>query len=282
LKTANRRVPAQLKLAPAHSVAGTQSRYAGAMDPRFRGDDDSARKTRSGFTLLEAVVALFIIGIAAIAALEAVGGELRSHEKVQRTLEAETLADYQLAQTQMLFYEDFVAFPDSLARGRFAEPFDNYSWVTQVEPVVNEENLFRVDLTVSWTGGEYELNTMIYRRPQVIGAVGGGGGNQGGDRGGGGGDRAGGNPGRDGRAGGDARAGGGPRAGGAGPRGGGPGPGRAGPGRGAAPGRGGAAAGTTAGGRTTTTPTTTTPPTTNPPTTTPPTTTTGRGRGGGG
>ena len=56
---------------------------------------------RKGFSLLEAVVALFIVGIAAIAALEAVGGELRSHEKVQRNLEAESLADYQLARTQM-------------------------------------------------------------------------------------------------------------------------------------------------------------------------------------
>ncbi len=235
---------------------------------------------RRGFTLLEAVVALLIIGIAAITALEAVGGELRSHERVQRALEAESLADYQLAATQMLFYEDFVAFPDSLAHGRFAAPFDAYAWTTTVIPVVNEENLFQVDLEVTWQGGSYDLNTMVYRRPQTV-AVGGPGGVSGGNElGRGGGNDRGGGGGNDRGGGGGDRGGG---AGGGGGRGGGGGAARG--GRGGGGGRGGAAAGpgraggtagrgaTTIGGiRTTPPPPTTPPPTTPPPTTPPPTT----------
>lgn len=134
-------------------------------------------------------MALFITGIAAIAALEAVGGELRSLEKAQRALEAEALAEYQMAMTQMLFYEDFQSFPDSMANGYFPEPFSNYSWRTAVVPVVNEENLFQVDMDVAGPDGPYKLSTMVYRRPQTFAAGGGRGG--GGGRDGGGGDRGG-------------------------------------------------------------------------------------------
>ena len=126
-------------------------------------------RDRKGFSLLEAIVALFIVGIAAISALEAVGQQLRAHAVVQRQLEAEALAEYRMSLIQLLFHEEFTSFPDSLSRGRFDEPFERYSWDTRVEQHYDErENLFSVDLTVSWDGGSYSLNNMLYRRPQTL------------------------------------------------------------------------------------------------------------------
>jgi hypothetical protein len=119
---------------------------------------------------------LAIIGLAAISALGAVSGHLRTHEKVQRTLEAAALAEHKLSLIQLLFYEDFSSIPDTLAGGRFEEPFDRYSWVTDVEELTDTENLFQVNLEVRWDDGSYALNTMLYRKPVTLTTAAGGGG----------------------------------------------------------------------------------------------------------
>jgi hypothetical protein len=50
------------------------------------------RRRRSGISLLEAVVAVAIVGMTSIGALEAVGSDMRTAEKAKRAAEAEALA----------------------------------------------------------------------------------------------------------------------------------------------------------------------------------------------
>ena len=53
-------------------------------------------RARSGFSLLEAVVALAIVGVTAVGALAAVGAELRAADDARTTLEADALAVYRM------------------------------------------------------------------------------------------------------------------------------------------------------------------------------------------
>ncbi|MGE5731089.1 MAG: type II secretion system protein, partial [Gemmatimonas sp.] len=51
---------------------------------------------RRGITLLEAVVAIAIVGMTSVAALEAAGGEMRTAERARRAIEVEALASSRL------------------------------------------------------------------------------------------------------------------------------------------------------------------------------------------
>ena len=120
---------------------------------------------RPGFSLLEAVVALAIVGVTAVAALGAVAAETRAADDARTLLEAEALAVQQLALVETLTGEDLQRLPDSLARGRFEAPFARYRFVSRSTPVLGEEGLTRVTVEVEWDGGSFPIETMLYRRP---------------------------------------------------------------------------------------------------------------------
>src|SRR5215217_6870753 len=82
---------------------------------------------RAGFTLLEAVVALAIVGTIAIAVLGSFGAELRTASRVRDALPAVTLAEEQLARLSSADAATLAMLPDSLARGEFIAPFADYA-----------------------------------------------------------------------------------------------------------------------------------------------------------
>ena len=125
---------------------------------------------RSGFTLFEAVVALAIVGVTAVGALGAVAAEARAAHDARTVLEAQALAVHQMALIEMLTGEDLQRLPDSLARGRFDPPFDDYSWTARSVPVLGEEGLTAVSVDVEWSSGLFPLRTMLYRRPTTVSA----------------------------------------------------------------------------------------------------------------
>jgi prepilin-type N-terminal cleavage/methylation domain-containing protein len=125
---------------------------------------------RSGFSLLEAVIALAIVGVTAIAALSAVGNELRATEYARRALEADALAADRLAAIGILTDEEFRQMPDSIAAGRFPPPFDEYRWTVHAEPVLGEEGLTDITVQIEWGVGSLAIQTKLYRRPLLLGA----------------------------------------------------------------------------------------------------------------
>jgi general secretion pathway protein I len=120
---------------------------------------------RRGFTLLETVVALAIVGLAVVAALEAFGAELRTSARAHRALESEALAGERLARLRLLAAEELASLSDSMARGRFPTPFADYQWAADAAPVLGEPELYEVSVRVTWDDGHYGLRTRLHRRP---------------------------------------------------------------------------------------------------------------------
>jgi prepilin-type N-terminal cleavage/methylation domain-containing protein len=125
-------------------------------------------RTRSGFSLLEAVIALAIVGVTSVAALAAAGAELRATQLARRAVEAEALATDRLAAIGILTAEELRQMPDSIASGRFEPPFDAYRWRVDSEQTLGEEGLTDVTVTVEWPSGLYEMRTKLYRRPPIL------------------------------------------------------------------------------------------------------------------
>jgi type II secretory pathway pseudopilin PulG len=126
------------------------------------------RADRRGITLFETVVALAIVGMTAVAALGAVGTELRAAERARRVLEAEALATQRAAQLDLLADDDLLVLPDSVARGRFDAPLADYRWETTSAPLAEEPGVYDVTVRVSWADGAYALRTRAFRRPLVV------------------------------------------------------------------------------------------------------------------
>ncbi len=135
-----------------------------------RTERDRSRRTRAGFTLLEAAIALVIVGMAAVAVLSSFGTTLRTSARARRALEAEALAGQRLAFASLLSNAELSHLPDSVARGRFAAPFEGYGWLTTAKELRGDDALFDVSVEVTWEDGRFALPTRLYRPPPTPGA----------------------------------------------------------------------------------------------------------------
>lgn len=122
-------------------------------------------RANRGISLFETVAALALVAVTAVSALSAVGAELRTAEKARHVLEAEALATMQLDQIGMLTDRELLSLPDSIGKGRFAEPMADYAWETTASPSSDQAGLYNVVITVLWTNGSYTITSATYRRP---------------------------------------------------------------------------------------------------------------------
>ena len=120
-----------------------------------------SRRDKCGFMLLEAAVALLVIGVVAGAALELYGAQMRVARRTPALLVAAALAQDRLAAVQLLEPEQLRRLPESLAAGKFAAPFGAYRWQTSVTRT-SELDLFEARVAVLWTDGDFELVTRIH------------------------------------------------------------------------------------------------------------------------
>jgi type II secretory pathway pseudopilin PulG len=126
-----------------------------------------ARKTRKGISLLEAVVAVAIVGMTSVAALESVGSGMRTAEKSKRAIEAEALASSRLEFMDLMTDRELQALPDSVESGKFLAPLDEYTWKTTSTASEEQAGIYDVRITVSWATGSYTLKTYLYRQPPL-------------------------------------------------------------------------------------------------------------------
>jgi type II secretory pathway pseudopilin PulG len=124
--------------------------------------------------LLEAVVALAIIGLVVIGLLSATGAQLRTASKARVLLTARALAEDRLSAVELLDYSALMDVPDSLAAGTFAAPFESFSWTIDVEPMEDEYDLFGAEVIVSGNGESFPLRTLIHMPKPVFQTTAGG------------------------------------------------------------------------------------------------------------
>jgi type II secretory pathway pseudopilin PulG len=128
----------------------------------------SERRARRGISLFEAVVAIAIVGMTSVAALESVGGGMRTAEKARRMTEAEALATSRMEMLDLLTDRELQALPDSVQEGKFPAPLDEYSWKTTSEPIADKSGVYAIRITVTWPTGTYVIHTNQYRLPPVF------------------------------------------------------------------------------------------------------------------
>jgi type II secretory pathway pseudopilin PulG len=129
---------------------------------------------RRGFVLMEAVVALAIIGLVVIGLLSATGAQMRTASKARVLLTARALAEDRLSAVELLDYSALMDVPDSLAAGTFAAPFESFSWTIDVEPMEDEYDLFGAEVIVSGNGESFPLRTLIHMPKPVFQTTAGG------------------------------------------------------------------------------------------------------------
>jgi Tfp pilus assembly protein PilV len=121
--------------------------------------------SRRGISLMEAVVAVAIVGMTSIGALEAVGGGMRTAERSRRAIEAEALATSRLQFMDLMSDQELRALPDSVAKGKFDKPLEEYAWTTTSAAYGDQAGVYDIRVTVTWPSGSYTLKTYEYRTP---------------------------------------------------------------------------------------------------------------------
>ncbi|MGH7517993.1 MAG: type II secretion system protein [Gemmatimonadales bacterium] len=116
-----------------------------------------------GFSLLEAVVALAIVGLAAVASTEAVAAHLRAAERTVTALEQEALVQDRLARTRLLAAEELAHLPDSMAGGKFEVPWDEVAWRAASEADRSRPGLFQVTVEIGSGASQRRIETRVYR-----------------------------------------------------------------------------------------------------------------------
>src|SRR5262245_9527296 len=128
----------------------------------------SSTERRDGFVLMEAVIALAIIALFAVALLSTVGAQVRAADRGNVLLVERALAEDRLMALQLQDYDRLLNLPDSLTKGTFPEPFQDFSWSATATPVDEEYDLFEAAVTVSGRGYSFPLQTMVHRARPVI------------------------------------------------------------------------------------------------------------------
>lgn len=119
-------------------------------------------EARAGFVLMEAVIALAIIGMLALGVLGASTMQVRTADKSLLLLTARALAEERLATLRALSWDELRDVPDSLAAGRFPPPFDGYTWRAGIAPIDGEYDLFSIAVTVEVADEAFPLHSLVH------------------------------------------------------------------------------------------------------------------------
>jgi prepilin-type N-terminal cleavage/methylation domain-containing protein len=117
----------------------------------------------TGFTLIEATIAMAIVGLVAVATLSEFAAELRVSGTSVEVRVRQALVRDRISMMTLVNSDELRRVPDSLATGKFPRPFHDYQWSTRVEPNRHVDGLFEVTVTVRSSNGETSLTTRLFR-----------------------------------------------------------------------------------------------------------------------
>lgn len=119
--------------------------------------------SRHGFSLLEATVALAVVGLAGVGLLEAVAAHLRAADRTRAALEADALVRDRIDRLRLLTYDQLAHLPDSARGGNFGPRWPGISWRARSTADRSRRDLFDVTVEVTWPEGRQQLATRLYR-----------------------------------------------------------------------------------------------------------------------
>ena len=125
------------------------------------------RNRRAGFTMLEAIVALAIVGLVCVGVLGAYGAALRADITAADRLPLSALAVERMAAVD-LSAGSLQRLPDTLARGAFAPPYASATWETETRRVDQSDGLYDVTVRVRDDNDLFTLRTRRYRAPEAV------------------------------------------------------------------------------------------------------------------
>jgi hypothetical protein len=67
----------------------------------------------------------------------------------------------------LLTDQELQALPDSVQKGTFSAPLNEYSWKTTSAPLSDQAGIYDVRITIDWAAGSYVVRTYQYRRPPL-------------------------------------------------------------------------------------------------------------------
>lgn len=117
--------------------------------------------------MLEAIVALAIVGVVCVGVLGAYGGAIRADVIAADRLPLAALAAERIAAVDLVA-GSLQRLPDSLARGAFAAPYQSATWETETRRVDQTEGLYDVIVRIRDGTDVYTLQTRRYRAPIVV------------------------------------------------------------------------------------------------------------------
>ncbi len=118
---------------------------------------------RAGVTLLEATVALVIVGTVSIGALSAFAAESRAAARERSAAPAVALARERVAALELLDQHALHVLPDSMSHGEATDGAARYAWTATTTPSAAEHDLYEIAVDVRWTDGAFALRTRTYR-----------------------------------------------------------------------------------------------------------------------
>lgn len=127
-------------------------------------------RARPGFTVLEAAVALLIVGLSAMGVLSAYSAHADGARRANARVVEAALAEDLLARIDLMDARIDGRLPDSLRRGRFEAPFDQYAWQAEREAVRGEWGLWEVTVRVEGPVSSTELRARRFVRPLAMAA----------------------------------------------------------------------------------------------------------------
>ena len=120
-----------------------------------------ARRSASGFTLIEIMVALTVFSLAALALIRLEGQTIRSTAAVQATLTAQIVA----RNVAVLAVTDGTPPPRGRSSGVEQNGGRAWRWTREVQPL-GDGDVLRVDVRVADTGGAMLGQMTMVRGPQ--------------------------------------------------------------------------------------------------------------------
>jgi type II secretion system protein I len=117
--------------------------------------------------LLEALVALLILGIAIVGIVASASGALRGQASAREHRDAMAIADAQLSLLATASAEALESYGEETS-GETTIGGQSYSWLSRVRSENDSAGMWSLRVTVRWDAGTVSLGTALWRPPRRL------------------------------------------------------------------------------------------------------------------